>query len=578
MKLYIYEHCPFSARVRYVAAFLNIAIDVITLDYDDAKTTTELIGRKQVPLLINGDGSAIAESLDIIQHLLDLADSVETNLPSQTVLEWQSDAFLPLQQIGYPRWSNMDLQEFATDSAKKAWRSKKETEALNFDALIANTAVIAEAVETYINKVHDILNLDSNKRIKLVDQAIIFSILRGFFSAADINWDISVKTWMESASRRTNIKLLKQGEFMSKLFEKTSLKNLALQNRIVMAPMTRARTSQPGNIPNEMMATYYKQRATAGLVISEATQISDDSQGYSFTPGVYTDAQVKGWQSVTKAAKNTGAAMFCQLWHVGRVSHPTFQKGELPIAPSALAPVETKVWISDDKGNGNMVDCIQPREMTQEDIDRVVNDFAYAAKRSLEAGFDGVELHGGNGYLIDQFLRTNSNKRTDNYGGSRENRIRFLIEVVDAVVAAVGADKVGVRLAPFITFKDMNCPDIVATILEVSKQLQARNVAYIHLSEADWDDAPVIPESFRIALREAFTNTIIVAGSYTKERADQVIDKGYADLVAFGRPFVSNPDLVLRLQNGSKLADLDNVTLFGGNEHGYIDYPRYNEI
>ncbi|WP_281222545.1 alkene reductase [Photobacterium sanguinicancri] len=360
---------------------------------------------------------------------------------------------------------------------------------------------------------------------------------------------------------------------MKKLFEKAQLKSLDLQNRVVMAPMTRARTSQPGNIPNDMMATYYQQRATAGLIISEATQISDDSQGYSFTPGVYTDEQVKGWQPVTKAAHEQGAAMFCQLWHVGRVSHPTFQKGELPMGPSALAPIETKVWISDDQGNGNMVDCIQPREMDQSDIDRVIKDFAYSAKRAIEAGFDGVEIHGGNGYLIDQFLRTNSNKRTDNYGGTRENRIRFLIEVVDAVIDAIGADKVGVRLAPFITFKDMNCPDIVPTILEASRQLQARDIAYMHLSEADWDDAPVIPESFRIELREIFTNAIIVAGSYTQERADEVLSKGYADLVAFGRPFVSNPDLVSRLEHGYELADLDGATLFGGNERGYTDYP-----
>ncbi|MGL1111860.1 alkene reductase [Vibrio vulnificus] len=359
---------------------------------------------------------------------------------------------------------------------------------------------------------------------------------------------------------------------MSKLFEPTQLKHLDLQNRVVMAPMTRARTSQPGNIPNAMMATYYKQRASAGLIISEATQISDDSQGYSFTPGVYTDEQVAGWKSVTQAVKSQGAAMFCQLWHVGRVSHPVFQKGAQPIAPSALAPVETKVWIADEHGNGNMVDCVEPRAMTQDDIDRVVSDFAYAAKRAIEAGFDGVEIHGGNGYLIDQFLRTNSNHRKDQYGGSRENRIRFLLQVVDAVSQAIGADKVGVRLAPFITFKDMNCPDIVPTILEASKQLQARDIAYLHLSEADWEDAPEIPESFRIELREYFTNTIIVAGSYTQARADEVLKKGYADLVAFGRPFVSNPDLVARLKHQQPLAELDGATLFGGDERGYTDY------
>ncbi|GIC77971.1 alkene reductase [Moritella sp. F3] len=364
---------------------------------------------------------------------------------------------------------------------------------------------------------------------------------------------------------------------MSKLFQSTTLKQLDLKNRVVMAPMTRARTSQPGNVPNELMATYYKQRANAGLIISEATQISDDSQGYSFTPGVYTDEHVNGWQPITRAVHEQDAAMFCQLWHVGRVSHPTFQQGELPIAPSALAPVETQVWISDEQGNGNMVDCIQPREMTQTDIDRVINDFANSATRAIEAGFDGIEIHGGNGYLIDQFLRTNSNKRTDQYGGTSSNRIRFLLEVVDAVIAAIGADKVGVRLAPFITFKDMNCPEIVPTILQAAKELQARDIAYMHLSEADWDDAPEIPESFRIELRNIFTNTIIVAGSYTQARAEEVLTKGYADLIAFGRPFVSNPDLVSRLQHSYALADLDGATLFGGNGAGYIDYPTYTK-
>lgn len=360
---------------------------------------------------------------------------------------------------------------------------------------------------------------------------------------------------------------------MSKLFESTQLKALNLQNRIVMAPMTRARSSQPGNIPNAMMANYYQQRASAGLIISEATQISDDSQGYSFTPGVYTNEQVAGWKTVTQAAKTQGAAMFCQLWHVGRVSHPTFQRGDKPIAPSALKPVETKVWIADEQGNGNMVDCVEPRAMTQADIDRVVADFAHAAKCAIDAGFDGVEIHGGNGYLIDQFLRTNSNHRTDSYGVTRDNRIRFLLEVVDAVSNVIGAHKVGVRLAPFITFKDMNCPDIVPTILEAAKQLQARDIGYLHLSEADWDDAPVIPEPFRIELREYFTNTIIVAGRYTQARADEMLNKGYADLVAFGRPFIANPDFVSRLQHQQPLADLDGTTLFGGNEHGYTDYP-----
>ncbi|MFP2768468.1 alkene reductase [Oceanisphaera sp. KMM 10153] len=361
------------------------------------------------------------------------------------------------------------------------------------------------------------------------------------------------------------------------LFAPTSLQGLPLANKVVMAPMTRARTSQPGNVPNVMMANYYAQRASAGLIITEATQISDDSQGYSFTPGVYTPEQVTGWQQVTRAVHAQGGRIFNQLWHVGRVSHPTFQNGKAPMAPSAIKPVETQVWIADEEGQGQMVDCIEPREMTQADIRRVVTDFARAARQAMAAGFDGVEIHGGNGYLIDQFLRTNSNVRNDAYGGSRDNRMRFLLEVVDAVIDAIGADKVGVRLAPFVTFKDMDCPDIVPIILESARHLQARNVAYLHLSEADWDDAPTIPLSFRQALRAVFTNTIIVAGRYDTGRAEQILTQGLADLVAFGRPFIANPDLVTRLKHQNPLAGLDPSTLFGGTEKGYSNYPTYSE-
>lgn len=360
---------------------------------------------------------------------------------------------------------------------------------------------------------------------------------------------------------------------MNQLFTATRLKQLELPNRIVMAPMTRARSSQPGNVPNQMMAEYYAQRAGAGLIITEATQISDDSQGYSFTPGVYTAEQVQGWKQVTDAVHKQGGKIFNQIWHVGRVSNPVFQNGEVPIAPSALAPTDTSVWIVDHDGQGNMVPCGKPRAMTQADIDRVVSDFAHAAKCALEAGFDGVEIHGGNGYLIDQFLRSNSNIRSDGYGGSRENRIRFLLEVVDAVSAVVGVDRVGVRLAPFVTFKDMDCPQIISTILLAAEHLQRRDIAYLHLSEADWDDAPVIPEYFRQQLRERFTNSIIVAGLYDFKRATEIVTKGYADLVAFGRSFIANPDLVTRLENKAPLADFDPTTLFGGDEKGYSDYP-----
>ncbi|ABO22379.1 alkene reductase [Shewanella loihica] len=359
-----------------------------------------------------------------------------------------------------------------------------------------------------------------------------------------------------------------------KLFNSYQMGQHTLANRIVMAPMTRSRTSQPGNLPNQMMATYYAQRASAGLIVTEATQISGDSQGYSFTPGIYTQAQIDGWCQVTDAVHSAGGKIFNQLWHVGRVSHPVFQGGEAPMAPSAIKPEGTQVWVVDEAHpEGQMLDCPTPREMTQADIDRVVKDFALAASNAVTAGFNGVEIHGGNGYLIDQFLRTNSNKRRDAYGGSGEKRIRFLLEVVAAVSEKVGAGRVGVRLAPFVTFKDMNCPEIVDTILLAADALSKMGVAYIHLSEADWDDAPQIPESFRVQLRNLFDATIIVAGRYDLARASEVLSKGYADLVAFGRPFIANPDLPYRLQQQLPLASFDKGPLFGGGEAGYTDYP-----
>ncbi|MBW8183291.1 alkene reductase [Shewanella nanhaiensis] len=361
------------------------------------------------------------------------------------------------------------------------------------------------------------------------------------------------------------------------LFTPYKTAKLSLSNRMVMAPMTRSRTTQPGNIPNEMMAQYYAQRASTGLIITEATQISDDSQGYSYTPGVYTPDQILGWQKVTSAVHQSGGKIFNQLWHVGRVSHPVFQQGLAPIAPSAIKPTDTQVWIVDaEHPDGQMVDCPVPREMTHQDIKRVVNDFADAAENAIEAGFDGIEIHGGNGYLIDQFLRTNSNHRVDSYGGSRENRTRFLMEVVTEVSQRVGADKVGVRLAPFVTFKDMDCPDIVNAILLAAEQLSQLGIAYLHLSEADWDDAPQIPANFRVKLREVFKGTIIVAGRYDTARACEIIDSGYADLVAFGRAFIANPDLPFRLQTGKPLADFDKGPLFGGGAAGYTDYPNYS--
>lgn len=358
------------------------------------------------------------------------------------------------------------------------------------------------------------------------------------------------------------------------LFRPLQLGPLHLPNRMVMAPMTRARSSQPGNVPNALMAAYYAQRASAGLIVSEATQISPQGQGYSFTPGIHTEAQVQGWRLVTDAVHAAGGRMVLQLWHVGRMSHASFQADGVPVAPSALSP-DAQVWVVGDDGVGRMVDSPPPRAMTDADIQAVIGDFRRAAANAMRAGFDGVEIHGGNGYLLDQFLRTTSNHRTDAYGGSIAKRSRFVEEVAAAVASEAGAERTGMRLAPFITQRNMDCPEIIPTILHVAKRLDALGLAYIHLAEADWDDAPQVPDTFRTALRQAYQGKVIVAGKYDPARADHILHTGMADLVAFGRPFVANPDLPARYAQGLPLAELDGSTLFGGDARGYSDYAPY---
>lgn len=357
------------------------------------------------------------------------------------------------------------------------------------------------------------------------------------------------------------------------LFSPIRIAGLDLPHRVVMAPMTRARSTQPGDVPNTMNARYYAQRASAALIVTEATQVSPQGKGYSFTPGIHSAEQVAGWRLVTDAVHARGGRIFVQLWHVGRMSHPDFHEGDLPVAPSAL-PFDGQIWkVNPATGRGEMVACPTPRALTVEDIDAIVEDFRMAARHAMQAGFDGVEIHGANGYLVDQFLRTTANQRTDDYGGSRENRLRFLQRVFDAVASEATAARTGIRLAPFLTARGMACPDILPTILEAASLLQSRGPAYIHLVEADWDDAPEFTEDFRRNVRARFTRPIIVAGQYDRQRAEWVIGQGYADLVAFGRPFVANPDLPRRLAEDLPLASLDGSTLFGGGEHGYTDYP-----
>ncbi len=362
---------------------------------------------------------------------------------------------------------------------------------------------------------------------------------------------------------------------MQKLFSNYKLGNIDLKNRFLMAPMTRSRATQPGDVPNALMAEYYAQRASAGIIITEATQISMQGMGYAKTPGIYTQAQIDGWKLTTEAVHKAGSKIFLQLWHVGRVSSAQVN-GLQPIAPSAITAKETSVYIFDGAPNGDatFVPVDEPKEMTKADIENVIKEFVQGAKNAIEAGFDGVEIHGANGYLIDQFLRSNSNKRTDEYGGSQENRIRLLTEITKAVVDVIGKEKTGVRLSPFISFKDMNDPEILDTIMIAAKELNKLDITYIHLCEADWADAPQIPTDFRNELRGNFKNTIIATGNKTPEEGETLLAKNLVDLIGFGRKFLTNPDYPVRVQANAILNEIsDPHTLFGGGDaRGYTDY------
>ncbi|CAK2673736.1 N-ethylmaleimide reductase [Vibrio crassostreae] len=359
------------------------------------------------------------------------------------------------------------------------------------------------------------------------------------------------------------------------LFQPIQLGNIELKNRIVMPPMTRSRATQPGNSANDIMAAYYAQRASAGLIVAEGTQISPLGQGYAWTPGIYSDEQIAGWKKVTDAVHEKGGVIFAQLWHVGRVTHPDNIGGEQPISSSAIKAENVKVFIDNGTDEPGFVDVVEPREMTKEDIKEAVEQYRQAALNAIEAGFDGIELHAANGYLINQFIDSEANNRSDEYGGSIENRLRFLGEVVEAMVEAIGADRVGVRLAPFTSLNGTVDATPVETYTAAAVYLNLYKIVYLHIAEVDWDDAPETPKAFKAAVREAFKGVLIYAGKYDSERGEQAVAEGVTDMVGFGRPFVANPDLPARIQNGFPLAPHDPNTLFGGAEKGLTDYPEY---
>lgn len=367
----------------------------------------------------------------------------------------------------------------------------------------------------------------------------------------------------------------------STLFSSTELGPYTLKNRLVLPPLTRSRSSQPGNVPNDLMATYYSQRSGAGFMVTEGTQIEPRGQGYAWTPGIHTAEQIEGWRKVTTKVHADGGVIFAQLWHVGRVSHVSLQPdGGAPVAPSAIAAQGVSVFVETGPGTGELSAPSQPRGLTREEISELVSFYAQAAQNAMDAGFDGVEIHSANGYLINQFISKHSNQREDEYGGSLDNRLRFLREVTQAVADRVGKDRVGVRFSPLFQSTDearvylgLVEDDPHATYIAAIKVLEGIGIAYLSLAEADWDDAPQLPASFRLAARAAFSGRIIYAGKYTAVRGEKAIGEGWSDLIAFGRPFIANPDLPQRIANGWPLNLADAASLYGGTAMGYTDYP-----
>ncbi|UIN19927.1 alkene reductase [Herbaspirillum frisingense] len=354
----------------------------------------------------------------------------------------------------------------------------------------------------------------------------------------------------------------------SDLFKPVQLGAVQLQNRIVMAPLTRSR-AQAGDVPTPVAAEYYAQRASAGLIIAEATQISPQGKGYAWTPGIYDQAQVAGWKKITDAVHAKGGRIFLQLWHVGRISHPDLQPGHaLPVAPSAVKP----------EGNAftetGFKPFVEPRALELSELPALVEQYKTAAQLAIQAGFDGVEIHAANGYLLDQFLRDKTNQRTDAYGGSIENRARLLLEVVAAVTSVVPSERVGIRLSPISPANDIADSDPKALFSYVVQQLNRYKLVYLHVVEGATGGPREVAGGFDLqVLRDLFQGIYIANNGYDLEMAAKARQGNRADLVAFGRPFIANPDLVERFKAGAALADFNQATLYGGGAEGYTDYP-----
>lgn len=360
----------------------------------------------------------------------------------------------------------------------------------------------------------------------------------------------------------------------NKLLSPLTLGSQSLPNRVIMAPLTRSRAGQPGDVPTALNVEYYAQRASAGLIITEATQVSRQGQGYAWTPGIYTDEQEAGWKNVVQAVHEKGGRIALQMWHVGRISHRLVQGNDaLPVAPSALAPANSSCFVIQPDGSRATLPCETPRALALEELPGIVAQYRQAAVRAKRIGFDFVEVHAANGYLLQQFLSTNSNQRTDNYGGSLENRARLILEVVDAVAEVMGASRVGVRLSPHFVAHGIADTEPEASALYLAKEFSRRGIAYLHIAEPDWAGGVKLTDAFRAQIREAFSGALIFCGGYTAESAEALLQKGIADAIAFGRPFIANPDLVERFRRGTELNTPDRASFYGGGAQGYTDYP-----
>jgi N-ethylmaleimide reductase len=352
------------------------------------------------------------------------------------------------------------------------------------------------------------------------------------------------------------------------LFSKTMLGNIELKNHVVMAPMTRCRAIN--NTPNDIMAVYYEQRAGAGLIITEGTSPSHNGLGYARIPGIFSEEQVRGWKKVTSAVHARGGKIFVQLMHTGRVSHPAnMPDGSQIIAPSPIA-AKGQMWTDKD----GMQDYPVPGEMTKANMVTTKNEYVQASRNAIEAGFDGVELHGANGYLLDQFLNPGSNQRKDEYGSSIGNRCKFVIEVADAVSKAIGKEKTGIRLSPYGAANDLQpFEGTEEEYTYLAKKFNDLGLVYIHLVDHSSMGAPKVEPSTVKKIRDNFKNTLILSGGYNRERAENDLESGHGNLIAFGKPFISNPDLVARLESNVDLADFNKNTFYSAGEKGYTDYP-----